>query len=156
MSSTEVEVDELDLKILDVIKNDAKLSIREIAKILNKSPSTVLSRIKKLERIGVIKGYATLIDYSKLNYQVTAITLLQVEGPYIEEVEKLLASEPNVRAVYDVTGEYDVIVISLFKTVSELDNFIKRLLKVPHIRRSITSIAFRVIKDNPNIDKRLI
>jgi DNA-binding Lrp family transcriptional regulator len=156
MSSTEVEVDGLDLKILDVIKNDAKLSVREIAKILNKSPSTVLSRIKKLERIGVIKGYATLIDYSKLNYQVTAITLLQVEGPYIEEVEKLLASEPNVRAVYDVTGEYDVIVISLFKTVSELDNFIKRLLKVPHIRRSITSIAFRVIKDNPNIDKRLI
>ncbi|MEL9997120.1 MAG: Lrp/AsnC family transcriptional regulator [Sulfolobales archaeon] len=156
MSSTEVEVDELDLKILDVIKNDAKLSIREIAKILNKSPSTILSRIKKLERIGVIKGYATLIDYSKLNYQVTAITLLQVEGPYIEEVEKLLASEPNVRAVYDVTGEYDVIVISLFKTVSELDNFIKRLLKVPHIRRSITSIVFRVIKDNPNIEKRLI
>jgi DNA-binding Lrp family transcriptional regulator len=156
MSSTEVEVDELDLKILDVIKNDAKLSVREIAKILNKSPSTILSRIKKLERIGVIKGYATLIDYSKLNYQVTAVTLLQVEGPYIEEVEKLLASEPNVRAVYDVTGEYDVIVISLFKTVSELDNFIKRLLKVPHIRRSITSIAFRVIKDNPNIDKRLI
>jgi DNA-binding Lrp family transcriptional regulator len=156
MSSTEVEVDELDLKILDVIKNDAKLSVREIAKILNKSPSTILSRIKKLERIGVIKGYATLIDYSKLNYQVTAITLLQVEGPYIEEVEKLLASEPNVRAVYDVTGEYDVIVISLFKTVSELDNFIKRLLKVPHIRRSITSIAFRVIKDNPNIEKRLI
>ncbi|MCC6021974.1 MAG: Lrp/AsnC family transcriptional regulator [Desulfurococcaceae archaeon] len=156
MSSTEVEVDELDLKILDVIKNDAKLSVREIAKILNKSPSTILSRIKKLERVGVIKGYATLIDYSKLNYQVTAITLLQVEGPYIEEVEKLLASEPNVRAVYDVTGEYDVIVISLFKTVSELDNFIKRLLKVPHIRRSITSIAFRVIKDNPNIDKRLI
>jgi DNA-binding Lrp family transcriptional regulator len=156
MSSTEVEVDELDLKILDVIKNDAKLSVREIAKILNKSPSTILSRIKKLEKVGVIKGYATLIDYSKLNYQVTAITLLQVEGPYIEEVEKLLASEPNVRAVYDVTGEYDVIVISLFKTVSELDNFIKRLLKVPHIRRSITSIAFRVIKDNPNIDKRLI
>jgi len=156
MSSTEVEVDELDLKILDVIKNDAKLSVREIAKILNKSPSTILSRIKKLERVGVIKGYATLIDYSKLNYQVTAVTLLQVEGPYIEEVEKLLASEPNVRAVYDVTGEYDVIVISLFKTVSELDNFIKRLLKVPHIRRSITSIAFRVIKDNPNIEKRLI
>jgi len=156
MSSTEVEVDELDLKILDVIKNDAKLSVREIAKILNKSPSTILSRIKKLEKVGVIKGYATLIDYSKLNYQVTAVTLLQVEGPYIEEVEKLLASEPNVRAVYDVTGEYDVIVISLFKTVSELDNFIKRLLKVPHIRRSITSIAFRVIKDNPNIEKRLI
>lgn len=156
MSSTEVEVDELDLKILDVIKNDAKLSVREIAKILNKSPSTILSRIKKLEKVGVIKGYATLIDYSKLNYQVTAITLLQVEGPYIEEVEKLLASEPNVRAVYDVTGEYDVIVITLFKTVSELDNFIKRLLKVPHIRRSITSIAFRVIKDNPNIEKRLI
>ncbi len=156
MSSNEVEVDELDLKILDIIKNDAKLSVREIAKILNKSPSTVLSRIKKLEKIGVIKGYATLIDYSKLNYQVTAITLLQVEGPYIEEIEKLLASEPNVRAVYDVTGEYDVIVISSFKTVSELDNFIKRLLKVPHIRRSITSIAFRVIKDSPNIERKLI
>lgn len=151
----DVVLDDVDLAIINLLKDNARLSIREISKIVRKAPSTIVSRLKKLEKMGVIRGYATLIDYSKLNYQVNAITLLQVDGAHIEEVEKTLSSEPNVRAVYDVTGEYDVIILTTFKNVGELDKFVKRLLKMQHVKRSVTNITLRVVKETPNI-KELI
>ncbi|MFZ8783508.1 MAG: Lrp/AsnC ligand binding domain-containing protein [Desulfurococcaceae archaeon] len=75
-----------------------------------------------------------------------------VEGVYISKVEDLLSREPNVRAVYDITGEYDIALISVFRSVSELDNFIKRILKNPYIKRSATSLILRVVKDTPHIE----
>jgi len=148
-------LDDIDLTIINSLKNNARLGIRELARRIGKSPSTVVSRIRRLEDLGVIKGYATLVDYGKLGYQVNAITLLQVDGAHIEEVELLLASEPNVRAVYDITGEYDIAMISTFKTVGELNNFIKKMLKSPYIKRSVTSIAFKVVKESPHIDVQI-
>jgi len=148
---TRESLNELDLQILDMVKDNARLSIREIAKALGKSPSVVHRRLKRLERAGVIKGYAALLDYTKLGYGIHALTLLQVEGAYITDIERMLAQEANVRAVYDITGEYDIAIITVFNSVSELDNFIKRILKVPYIKRSVTNIILRVVKDSPNI-----
>ena len=146
------KLDNLDLEILKALSKNSKLSVRELSKILKKSPSLVHSRIKRLERNNVIKNYTILVDYWKLGYEVYALTLLQVDGAHIVEVEEVLSKEPNVKAVYDITGEYDVAFISAFKSVSELDNFIKRLLKNPYIKRSITSIILRIVKETPHIE----
>ncbi|MCX8186595.1 MAG: Lrp/AsnC family transcriptional regulator [Sulfolobales archaeon] len=152
---SDVELDNIDLEIINLIKDDARLSVRDISRAIKKAPSTVLNRLRKLKKLGVIKGYVTLIDYSKLNYQVNAITLLQVEGTHIEDVEKSLSAEPNVRAIYDVTGEYDIIILTTFKNVGDLDRFIKRLLKMPYVKRSVTNIAFRIVKESPNLREPL-
>ncbi len=77
--------------------------------------------------------------------------MLKVDGAHIEDVEKILSSEANVRAVYDITGEFDVALIALFKGVDELDRFIKRILKNPYIKGSVTSIIFKAVKDDINI-----
>ncbi len=144
--------DEVDLRLLKLLAVNGRLGIRELARCLRRSPSTVAERVKRLERDGLIKGYTALINYHSLGYQVNAITLLQVEGAYIEEVERELAREPNVKAVYDITGEYDIAIIVSFKSVPELDSFIKRLIKRPHIKRSMTSLIFRVVKESPHVE----
>jgi Lrp/AsnC family transcriptional regulator for asnA, asnC and gidA len=100
----------------------------------------------------LIKAYTILLDYRRLGYDVYALTLLQVDGAHIVEVEEALSREPNVKAVYDITGEYDIAVISVFKSVSELDSFIKKTLKNPYIKRSVTSIILRIVKDTPHIE----
>jgi DNA-binding Lrp family transcriptional regulator len=146
------KVDSLDLEILRALSKNSKLSIREISKIVKKSPSLIHSRIRRLEKSGFIRNYTILVDYQKLGYDVYALTLLQVDGAHIVEVEEALSKEPNIKAVYDITGEYDVAFISAFKSVSELDNFIKKLLKNPYIKRSVTSIILRVVKDTPHIE----
>jgi DNA-binding Lrp family transcriptional regulator len=145
-------VDDLDLKIIRLLIKNSKLSIREIAKSLGKAPSLIHSRIKRLERNNLIKAYTILLDYRRLGYDVYALTLLQVDGAHIVEVEEALSREPNVKAVYDITGEYDIAVISVFKSVSELDSFIKKTLKNPYIKRSVTSIILRIVKDTPHIE----
>ncbi len=146
------KVDNLDLEILKALSKNSRLSTREISRVVKKSPSLVHLRIKRLEKCGLIKNYTTLIDYTKLGYTIHALTLLQVEGAHIGEVEDFLSKEPNVKAVYDITGEYDIAFISVFKSVSDLDSFIKRILKNPYIKRSVTSIILRVVKDTPHIE----
>jgi len=145
-------LDSLDLEILKALSRNSKLSIREISKIVKRSPSLVHSRIRRLERSGIIRGYTALVDYQKMGYDVYALTLLQVDGGHIVEVEEALSREPSVKAVYDITGEYDIAFISAFRSVGELDSFIKRILKNPYIKRSVTSIILRIVKDTPHID----
>ena len=150
-----VVLDDIDMMILRRLAVYGKEGIRELARNLGKSPSTIAFRIKRLEREGVIRGYTTVIDYRKLGYQINAITLLQVDGAYIEELEEILTKEPNVKAVYDVTGEYDIAIITSFREVEDLDKFIKRIIKIPHVKRSMTSIIFRVVKETPHVEEFL-
>lgn len=152
MSLDRCLLDDLDLEILSALSKNAKSSVREISRAVKRAPSLVHARIKRLEKCGVVRGYTVLIDYRKLGYDVHALTLLQVDGAHILEVEEALSKEPNVRAVYDITGEYDVALVSVFRSVDELDSFIKRVLRNPHIKRSVTSIVLRVVKDSPHIE----
>jgi len=147
-----VKIDSLDLEILKALSKNSKVSIRELAKIVKKSPSLIHSRVRRLERDRVIRGYTILVDYQKLGYDVYALTLLQVDGAHIVEVEEALSKESSVKAVYDITGEYDIAIISIFKSVNDLDSFIKRILKNPYIKRSVTSIILRVVKDTPHVE----
>lgn len=149
------DIDAKDLYLLKELVVKGKVKVREVARELGLTPSALVYRVKKLEREGYIRKYTAIIDYRKLGYQINALTLLQVDGAHIEEVENLLAKEPNVKAVYDITGEYDVAVIASFKSVEDLDKFVKRLLKIPYVKRSTTSIAFRVVKETPHIEEFL-
>jgi Lrp/AsnC family transcriptional regulator for asnA, asnC and gidA len=150
-----LKLDALDRKILKHLALHGKEGVRYLARELNRSPSTISERIRRLEREGIVVGYTALFNYSVLGYEINAITLLQVDGQYIEELEKELTSEGNVRGVYDITGEYDVALITSFRSVDELDAFIKRLIKDPRIKRSMTSLIFRVVKEKPHVDEFL-
>ena len=149
------ELDALDLRILKTLALRGKEGVRRLARELGKSPSTITERIKRLEERGYVSGYTALINYAKLGYQVNAVTLLQVDGAHIEEIERELAKKPNVRAVFDITGEYDIALILSFKSVPDLDRFIKSLIKNTYIKRSMTSLIFRVIKDTPHVEEFL-
>ncbi|ADM28390.1 transcriptional regulator, AsnC family [Ignisphaera aggregans DSM 17230] len=147
-----VELDEIDILILRLVIHDCSLSVREISRLLQKSPTTIAKKIQRLRDSGVIERCEAILDYKKLGYNIMALILINVEGAHIEDVEKMLSSEPNVRAVYDITGEFDVAIIALFRDVDELDRFVKRLLKNPYVKRSVTNVIFKAVKDGVNID----
>lgn len=151
-SRDEGELDELDIEILSALSRNGRLGVRELARMLGRPASTISQRIRGLEKRGFIRGYTALIDHRRLGFDILALIMLNVEGGHIEDIERMLAKEPNVRAVYDITGEFDVAVIALFRRVEELDRFIKRILRNPYVKRSVTSIAFKAVKDEPNID----
>ncbi len=139
--------DETDLDILKLLQKDARLSYRSIAEKLKIAAGTVHNRVKKLDEQGIIKGYSVVLDYEKLGYQLTALTLVRVKGGKLLEVEEKIAQHTPVMAVYDITGEYDIAVISRFSSRNDLDKFIKDVLSIPDIERTNTSIVLNVRKE---------
>ncbi|MCY0859030.1 MAG: Lrp/AsnC family transcriptional regulator [Sulfolobaceae archaeon] len=146
-----VELDSIDRRLLTELLRDARSSLRRLAEEINVSPATLHNRLNRLVQEGIIKGFTSLIDYSKLGYNLTSIIMVKVDGKRIVEFEKEISSIENVIAVYDVVGEYDVILIAKFRNVEDLDNFIKNLLKNPKVERTYTSIVLNTVKEDPRI-----
>ena len=149
MPGEEKGLDELDLNLIRMLAMNSRQSIRELARELNLAASTVHARLTRLVKSGVIRRFTIIPDYNALGYTVTVLILLQVEGGKIVEVGEYLAKFPNVVAVYDITGDYDLAVIAKFKSVNELDRFIKAVNRLPEVKRTVTSLALRAIKEDP-------
>ncbi|GFP18915.1 Lrp/AsnC family transcriptional regulator [Candidatus Hakubella thermalkaliphila] len=146
------KIDDLDIKIIRELKKDARQSYREIADRLGVAEGTVYNRVNKLRELGVIKGFIPDIDYSKLGYDLVVLIGVIVEGGYLLEIEREIAGEPNVSAVYDVTGEYDAIIVARFRDRASLNDFVKRILAMQHVRRTYTMLVLNVMKGEYGIE----
>ncbi len=140
-------IDEKDIRILKVLLEDSRLSFRQIAKRTGLAVSTVVSRVRRLEESGIIKKYTVEIDYEKLGYSLPVIIDVRVSKGKLFEVEREIARHPNVLAVYDITGDFDVAVLAVFKTRRELDAFVKMLQRMEYVERTHTKIILNIIKD---------
>jgi DNA-binding Lrp family transcriptional regulator len=140
-------IDKLDLKIINTLNKNARESFREISRKLNVSLTTIANRIKKLEAEGIIKGYIPLIDLDKLGYDLLVIIGIRISHGKLMEVEKRISKNPHVYEIYDTTGDWDSIIIARFKSREELNTFIKRVLAVEHVERTMTYLVLNVVKD---------
>jgi len=143
-----MHLDETDVKILEALTLDARLSSRQIARKCNISIGTALARIRKMEDEGIIKGYTVLLDQEKLGYELTVISEITVSKGRLLEMENEIARLPNVVCVYDVTGLTDAFIIAKFKTREELSRFTKRLLAMPYVERTNTHVVLTTIKED--------
>ncbi len=139
---------ETDVKILQVLLEDARFSSRQIAKKVGVSVGTVLSRIKKMEEEKLIKGYSVLLNHEILGYELTVVMEVTVSKGRLVEMENEIAKIPNVCSVYDVTGLTDAFIIAKFKTREELGKFTKRLLALPYIERTNTHVVLTSVKED--------
>jgi len=146
--SNAMDLDETDVKILKTLVSDARLSSRQISKKSGVSIGTVLTRMKKMEKEGLVKSYSAIVDHEKLGYQLTALTEITVSKGRLLEVENEIARMPNVCCVYDVTGLTDAFVIAKFKSREELSVFAKRLLALPFVERTNTHVVLTTIKED--------
>jgi len=142
------QLDETDFKILDALLDDARLSSRQIADRVGVSVGTVLSRIKRMENEGIIKGYSAIVDHERLGYELTVVTEITVAKGKLLDVEREVAKIPNVCCVYDVTGLTDAIVVAKFKSRKDLSDFTKWLLSLPHVERTNTHLVLTTVKEN--------
>ena len=146
-----MKIEELDRKILSVLNRNARMSFRRIAKELRISPTTLYTKVKKLERSGVLKGYIPLINKESVGYDLMAIISLRVKQEKDIEVQKAVAKFPQVGAVYEVTGDWDLILVCYFKGRDDLTNFLKKELPLTNIERANTHLVLNVIKEEKRI-----
>lgn len=137
----------LDLAILEQLGRDGRASFRTLAERLGVSTSTVSHRVRQLEEEGIICGYVPVLDYEKLGYRLTAITKIKVKGAQIPKIVAELIKEDTLVHVYEITGDYDVLVIGKYMDESQMNREIKRILSRPEIESTNTSIVLSAAKE---------
>ncbi len=141
-----MEIDALNRHILSVLLDDSRLSYRQIAKKVGVSAATVMNRVKELEKT-IIKKYTTILDYEKLGYDVEVIIEIRISKGKLIEVEKEIANHPNIFAVYDVTGDFDAVILARFPSRSKMDTFIKKLQTYNFVERTNTRMILNTIRE---------
>ncbi|MGD8537055.1 MAG: Lrp/AsnC family transcriptional regulator [Candidatus Aminicenantes bacterium] len=145
-------MEELELKIIRVLNQNSRKSFREVAKEIGTSAPVVINKIKKLEELGAIKGYIPVLDPEYFGFTVMAVIALRISHGKLIEAQEKIAEDPRVLAIYDVTGEWDSIVIAHFKGREDLNKFIKTILAQKYVDRTVTHFVLNVVKD----ERRLI
>ncbi|MFC1768841.1 Lrp/AsnC family transcriptional regulator [Nanoarchaeota archaeon] len=145
------EKNNLNLKILNELSTDAKVPLRKLASKLKVSFVTVLNRIKKLEKEGIIEGYFTKINFEKLDYDINVIIEIKIAKGKLFELEKKIAKSNEVWAVYDTTGEYDATVFARFKTTRLMDNFLKKIQTLDFVERTNTKLILNTVKESQTV-----
>jgi DNA-binding Lrp family transcriptional regulator len=143
-----MNLDKTDFKILKNLLVDARLSARQLSLKLGLSTVTILSRIQKLEKLKIIKGYSALLDDQQLGYDLTAVIEIMAKKGKMIEVENEISSFENVCAVYDITGETDAIIIAKFKNRIELSKFVKNISSRPNVENTITHVVLNTVKED--------
>ncbi|MGZ7050318.1 MAG: Lrp/AsnC family transcriptional regulator [Methanobacterium sp.] len=142
-----IKIDETDKKILDLLNTDGRISYRKISRELDISVGTVHNRVDKFTKSGIVKKFIPQIDHSKLGYKLTTIIGVRVKGGVLRNWENKTAYHKNVLGIYDVTGEFDAILLAKFRDTTELDSFIKELLKEPDVQRTYTQTVLNIVKE---------
>jgi DNA-binding Lrp family transcriptional regulator len=142
----------LDRKLVNALLGDGRASLRSLAEDLDVSVTTVSNHLSDLEDQGIIQGYTPKIDYNALDYDVTAILQLKVEGSALKEVVDGLQEHRQMMSVYETTGDHDVIAVGKFTDTDGMNDEIKALLTDPDIKESNTSVVLNIAKEHEQFD----
>ena len=142
----------MDYKILEKLNENARKSYREIARELNVSLTTVSNRIKKMEDEKVIERYIPLINQEKIGYDLTAVINVKISHGKLIEVQEKISKDKHVSGVYDITGDWDSLIIAHFKDRRDLNGFIKGVLAMDNVEKTNTQIVLNIVKNEKRVN----
>jgi len=140
-------LDDIDKKIIKVLENDARTSLRKISELVDVSLGTVSNRVKRMEKNGVIRGYSVILDPDKIGWELNVVIGLRIQKGRLIEIQERIAKDSRVHGVYDVTGDFDSMVIARAKNRKDLDDLSKNVLSIDGVERSITHLVLNTVKE---------
>ena len=149
------KLDSFDLKILELIQVNNKITSQVLAKKVGLSSSACQRRINSMRKAKIIKKDVSVIDQNIIGRQITIVVqvLSDKEGvEYSEEFKKLMIKAPEVMQCYYVTGDYDYVLIATFKDMEEYEIFTKKyFLENSNIKRFSSMVVMNRVKENLSI-----
>ncbi len=144
-----VELDEIDTRIIDLLRSDGRLAYRAIARELDLTEATVRARIKRLEETDTMRVVA-VTDIRAAGYDMLLAIGVQVENRSPREVATDLSAFPEVFSVNAVVGTYDVEILVVAENPDRLAQLLDRLAALPGVRRLTPALAVDVLKNQPD------
>ncbi len=151
-------MDVTDVKILELLQENSRISISEISKKVNMSLSAVSERLKKLESTDIVEKYTVILNPEYLGKELSVIMNLCMEPEHeTNEFYDFLRSEPEILECHSITGEYDLSLKIVTKNTSTLEQLMNRIKSHPGFKRSQTNVILSSLKNqysvSPYIDE---
>ena len=140
-------IDDTDRKIIHVLQKDGRASLRKISEEVGVALGTVSNRVNRMERSGIITGYSVRLDPEKVGWSLNVVIGLRIEKGRLIEIQEKISRDYRVCGVYDVTGDYDSMVIARAKDREDLDDLIKNVMSIDGIERSLTQLVLNTVKE---------
>ena len=143
-------LDDTDKKILELLQNNAKLTIREIAAQLNLSTTPIFDRIKRLEKNQIIVKHVALLDKTKIGKKLTCFVQISIKDhslALVKEFTRKVNSLDEVMECYHISGDADYMIKVVVRDMDEYNDFLlSKMSKVPNIYRHKTQFALSCTK----------
>jgi Lrp/AsnC family transcriptional regulator for asnA, asnC and gidA len=137
------EIDKLDREILEILMKDAKIPYTDIAKRLIVSAGTIHVRMKRMERLGIVKGATLILDPAKIGYDMTAfVGIYLVKGSVYKKVIHEINNIPQIVEAHYTTVEYSIFAKVICKNTDHRREVInEKLQPVDGVSRTETIIS---------------
>lgn len=142
-------MDAIDLKLISLLQRNARVPLKQLAEQVFLSSPATAARIERLEKEGIIKGYAAIIDHKKIGYPIIAYINLEIQPVQKPEFYPFIKKHPNVLECSCVTGHYSMIIKVAFESTEELDAFIGKLQNFGNTQ---TQIVFSTALEHRDVD----
>lgn len=143
-------LDEIDREILSILQTNGRISNVDLAQRISLSPPATLTRVRRLENLGLIDDYVALVNREKVGYDMICFVNVTLSVHQIEQVESFrqaIQTMPRVLECHHVTGEYDYLLKIVVKNRSDLEQFVMaELTPIQGIARIHTSLVLNEIK----------
>ncbi|MFC0602841.1 Lrp/AsnC family transcriptional regulator [Streptomyces palmae] len=136
-------VDALDARILRLLLEQPRTSVREYARLLGVARGTLQARLDRLERDGVITGSGPFLSPAALGHPVLAFVHIEVTQGYLDEVGDALAEVPEIIEAFSITGAGDLLTRVVARDNGHLEDVVQRLIRLPGVVRTRTEMALR-------------
>lgn len=134
-------LDEVDMRLLRLLRENARMSYARLAQELGLSESAVRKRMTKLLKLGVIKKFTIIYD---IKNEVRAFILVRTQPPVsVPEISKKILELEHVEAVYEVTGDYDILVTVRGETIEDVNKSIDYIRSIPGVAGTNSMIVLR-------------
>lgn len=150
-STTHGELDQKDLAILKLLQHNARITVKEISEKVNLSTTPVFERIRWMEKSGVIKQYATLVDPAKLNRRLVVIVYVSLKQHNKTAGSKFVKAINDMNEVlecYSISGEFDFMLKVVVEDMNAYYDFhVNRLSELENIGNVQSIFVMGVVKD---------
>ncbi len=146
-------LDDIDLKILDLLLQDGRIAHTAIGKETGLSGPSVYARIQRMEREGIIKGYAVLLAPEKVGRGLAAFVRIRTQTPGFESAvfEQFIQEEAQILECHDVDGEDCYLLKVRTASTQSLQKLLATIRSFPGITRTVTTIALETLKEEGTV-----
>lgn len=138
-------MDKLDSEIIKLLNSNARMSLKQIAGTVGLTSPAIKTRIEKMEKDGIIRGYSLDLNTKAIGFMVTAFISVAVDSAVKNEFYAYIQECPNVVECHGITGNYFALLKVIFKSTMDLDNFLSTIQKYGE---TSTNIVLSTYKDS--------